>query len=565
MRCSPWVMFAAPFSAMSDRPRRWRRGRGPRTPVGVFALVFAAACCDGQQDSPLAADGALEADVHDGGHSDGPSSEAGLDSSDSAVDVSDSDGSSEVGEDAQDAPPPDSACVPVVCGNQCGVVEDGCGGFADCGDCELGTMCGVLQPGVCGPAITDGIRDITVGAHACVLLDPGRVRCWGPNQFGELGNGLIGHVGDDEAPSSMGDLPMGGTVAQVSAGSHICAVYVDGRLKCWGGSTVGALGYPNVNSTGTTTPEELPYVDVGGQVSVVVTGTYGHTCVLLDNGGVKCWGGLALLGQASYVQGTCLTSCAEPACCIGDDEPPSAVGPIDLGGRAIHIAVGSLHACAVLEDGSVRCWGRSWEGQLGTPSSEAIGDDEPPSEGPIVPLPGRALRVAAGDDYSCAMVASGQVWCWGDSSWGQTGVPGTESSPKHVVLDGPAVDVAAREHQTCALMANRSLVCWGYGEGGRLGYGNTDNVGDDESPASVGSVPLGAAPTSFGVGYKHMCAALDGNRVLCWGRGEQGRLGYGNTADCLGTGLGFCAFSPACCIGDNELPFSVGPVDVLGP
>ena len=92
------------------------------------------------------------------------------------------------------------------------------------------------------------------------------------------------------------------------------------------------------------------------------------------------------------------------------------------------------------------------------------------------------------------------------------------------------------------------MSCWGIGLNGKLGYGNTDSIGDDETPGSAGAVNLGAGrtATSITAGSQHTCAILDNGEVSCWGLGSSGRLGYGNTDS----------------IGDDETPASAGAVNL---
>ena len=90
-------------------------------------------------------------------------------------------------------------------------------------------------------------------------------------------------------------------------------------------------------------------------------------------------------------------------------------------------------------------------------------------------------------------------------------------------------------------------MCWGSGEQGQLGYGNTNDIGDDETPASAGTVPVGGPVSNVAVGFLHACARLQNGVVRCWGRASTGALGYGNAND----------------IGDDETPSSAGDVQLL--
>jgi alpha-tubulin suppressor-like RCC1 family protein len=82
----------------------------------------------------------------------------------------------------------------------------------------------------------------------------------------------------------------------------------------------------------------------------------------------------------------------------------------------------------------------------------------------------------------------------------------------------------------CAILANGAVRCWGFGADGRLGYGNPSNIGDDETPASVGDVPVGGATIQLS-GFSHTCALLDTGKIRCWGFNDFGQLGYGNTEE----------------------------------
>jgi alpha-tubulin suppressor-like RCC1 family protein len=81
---------------------------------------------------------------------------------------------------------------------------------------------------------------------------------------------------------------------------------------------------------------------------------------------------------------------------------------------------------------------------------------------------------------------------------------------------------------------------------GQLGYGNTNTIGDDETPASAGDVDVGETVTQISAGAAHTCALLASGNIRCWGQGSDGRLGYGNQSD----------------IGDDETPVSAGNVPV---
>ena len=231
------------------------------------------------------------------------------------------------------------------------------------GDTEAPSAAGTVDVG--GP-----VREVAAGGkHTCALLDSGDVRCWGEGLQGKLGNASTETVGDKEVPSSVAAIDLGGKARQISAGGfHTCAVLEDDSVVCWGRGDSGQLGYASIDDIGDgETPASQGAVDVGGPVRRVAVGN-SHTCALLLSGEVKCWG-LPTFGQLGYGD-------QEP---VGDDEAPSAVGAVDVGGTAVDIAAGDAHSCAVLDGDLAVCWGLGINGRLGYSATDNIGDNEVPS------------------------------------------------------------------------------------------------------------------------------------------------------------------------------------------
>ena len=138
------------------------------------------------------------------------------------------------------------------------------------------------------------VTQISLGfSHTCALLNTGKVRCWGDGEYGQLGYGNENDIGDDngETPASAGDVNVGGTVTQISLGSyHTCALLNTGNVRCWGWGSLGRLGYGNETDIGDDeTPADAGDVNVGGTVVQISAGLY-HTCALLNTGKVRCWG-----------------------------------------------------------------------------------------------------------------------------------------------------------------------------------------------------------------------------------------------------------------------------------
>ena len=329
-------------------------------------------------------------------------------------------------------------------------------------------------------------------AFSCALLEDGTVRCWGSGGNGQLGYGDTNDVSDDigETPAGAGPVPLGGDVVHIdSSVDHSCAALEDGTVRCWGAG--GAkLGYGD-GDTGEVGAEQTPaqrgVVDVGGRAIQVAVGG-DHSCALLEGGDVRCWGAPTMIanGEAFFP--------------IGDNEAPSTTPITPLGGRATHITAGDLHTCALLEDMTVRCWGVHSSGQLGYGDEETVGDNETPAERGAVDVGGDVLQISAGDRHTCAVLTDRTVRCWGQGTSGRLGYGNTDhigdnetpgSLPDPVDVGGDVEFIAAGGHHTCAFLTTGALRCWGLNSEAALGYDipTTENIGDDEHPASAGDVP----------------------------------------------------------------------------
>ncbi|WP_309892081.1 RTX toxin [Archangium sp.] len=262
-----------------------------------------------------------------------------------------------------------------------------------------------------------------------------------------------------------------------------------------------------------------------------------HTCALLSTGDVRCWG-TATSGQLGYGN-----NLSVGATSTGLYPYPYSAGNVPLMGKTTKLAVGQNHTCALLDTGFVRCWGKNDVGQLGLNSKQNVGDAEPVTNFGYVNLGGIVTAISAGYNHTCALLDTGNVRCWGHNGYGQLGysLPATQNvgddEPaywfKDVDLgDGVQVkDIVAGGNHTCAITTTNKVRCWGYNLHGQLGLGTTTNVGDDEKPSAVAEVNLnGGTPLQLSLGGNHTCALLDNGFLRCWGYGAHGQLGYGTTA-----------------------------------
>ena len=376
------------------------------------------------------------------------------------------------------------------------------------GDDEAPGAAGIVElgPGRFATAISAG------DFHTCALLDDGTVRCWGFGGDGRLGYGNVQNVGDDETPASVGPVNLGAgrTATAISAGgAHTCAVLDTGSVLCWGFGEDGRLGYGDTDEEGAEAtigddeaPGSVAPVQIGdGRTATAITAGSAHTCVLLDDGNVRCWGtnGSLFGGDGRLGYGT--------AADVGDDETPASVEPLELGGAATAITAGDVHTCAVLIGGDVRCWGDGVDGRLGYADEMRIGDNETPDAVAPVSLGGPAAAISAGS-HTCARLTSGAVRCWGPGSFGRLGYASTDdigddevpAAVPAINIGGGAVAIGAGTTHTCARLGDTTLRCWGEGLYGRLGYGNQSNIGDDETPASAGAIDFSRPPGPSPIG-----------------------------------------------------------------
>jgi cysteine-rich repeat protein len=328
-------------------------------------------------------------------------------------------------------------------GHSCAMLESGteflCWGVGSSGQLGYGNTSNIGDdefPAAIDPVdIGADVDLITIGGtHSCAITVSGTVRCWGAGGGGALGYGTFENIGDNELPSAAGNVMIGAAIDGVSAGiSHTCAIQSNGALRCWGQGFNGQLGYGNTNSIG---DDETPSVAPGAPLvfpdaAVQVGAGLRHTCVLFENGDVRCWGSNAVgqLGRGDNVP-------------IGDDEPATTIDPIPLGAPATAIAVGDDHTCALLEDGGFRCWGSNANGELGLGTVMPLGDDEAVLDVDPIDLDGEVIQFDCGGVNTCVVLDDYRVRCWGENVFGQLGLGNTMNvGDDELPLDAPVVPV----------------------------------------------------------------------------------------------------------------------------
>lgn len=359
----------------------------------------------------------------------------------------------------------------------------------DCGD-------GVSAPITVLPPIITAIAAGT--GHTCAVLQNNTVRCWGKNNFGQLGNEMA-NASRNAEPAEVhgigGSGVLQGVIQIAAGGSHTCAVLTGGQIACWG-KNEGRLG------DGTMTPFTFHPVLVSGitnaqQVFVGET----HTCALLAGGGVKCWG----FNSSGQVGDGSTVTRSTPVAVL------SSLG-VQLSGIT-RVSLGTAHSCALKNDQTIRCWGGGSDLQLG-----AGGGANQLYANLSVSGLGNAVSVVTGSTHSCALLTSGDVKCWGNGANGRLGNGSMTSSitPMNVPGLSTGARIFAGGGFTCAEVGG-TLRCWGANADGQLGDGTTiDRLSPVPTPYN--------GFTDVAVGGQHSCV-LSGGSVSCVGRNSAGELG----------------------------------------
>lgn len=315
-----------------------------------------------------------------------------------------------------------------------------CWGANDAGQLGDGTTTPRALPAAVSNA--GAVTDLALGARHTCALGGGGVRCWGDGARGQLGNGLVTSRGTPAAPVIARGAPLAGATAVAAGGDRSCALTAEG-VRCWGDGSPEA-----------TEPD----------------GFHGAASAFAVGRGFVC---------AAFVEPKAVR-------CSGADDRGQSAGkqPVAVGAAVAGVTAGERHACVVLQDGSIQCWGANDRGQLGDGTTT---DSRVPA---LVHGLAPAAEVRAGANHTCARLRNNTVACWGDNRAHQL-VNGTSTpSSKPLPLPGlvGVVELAAGGDSGCArLVTDGAVRCWGANAFGQLGDGTTE---PHDVPMPVKAAPL---------------------------------------------------------------------------
>lgn len=406
--------------------------------------------------------------------------------------------------------------------------------------------------------------------HTCALSTDGLIKCWGANNSGQLGIGSSDDHGG--IPNSMGrNLPIVNLGKNVAAKDicvgmdYSCAMTIDQKIKCWGWNEKGKLGLGrNISAIGNLPGQmgdALPFVELGADFKVTsMTCGYDHACAVNQDGKAKCWGDNSngQLGIESKVGRG-----------LRPDDMGDKLPFVMIEQKIQAISAGTGFSCALLGDGSFKCWGDNYYGMLGVENDQTYGANTATmgTHLPSVKLengPYTGLSISAGYLHTCAIYlfkGNKKLKCWGYNQQGRLGTgveersigsrPNSMAEKLPETLTGFDVNVIREVHPlgtfTCALTNGGKMKCWGYNGQGQLGLGDDEDrgVSAQQMGQNLPYTDLGLPVKTMGVGSigNHGCAVLINNWIKCWGGNAFGQLGYedgidrGSDSDQMGENL----------------------------
>ena len=357
--------------------------------------------------------------------------------------------------------------------------------------------------------------------HTCTIRDDATVWCWGWNFSSQLARNITSPA-YSSTPIQVPPSKVSGAQSVAAGDGHTCALLANSQVKCWGDGDGAQLGngasFDAVNPVSVMVslgPDGAPFEDV----EAIAAGRK-HTCALKTGGTVWCWG-----DNRSSQMGLPWSN--------GGQLTPRMVSQLD---SVVAISAGGDTTCALLSDTSVKCWGSNNDGALGI-GTYRVTSSETPLNVVRSETDNRALNnvvaISVGDNHTCILDASRHASCWGYNGTGQLGnnpALGTTpfaatSAPVRVDSDEEFSTISAGGLHTCAILeSTKAVQCWGNNNKGQLGDGTTKNR---DRPVAVSGD--GNANVELGLGARFSCSLASNAAIRCWGLNNHGELGNGTT------------------------------------
>tara|TARA_B100000683_G_scaffold179684_1_gene173107 strand:- start:1902 stop:3461 length:1560 start_codon:yes stop_codon:yes gene_type:complete len=379
----------------------------------------------------------------------------------------------------------------------------------------------------------------------CAIKEDASLWCFGDDNDGILGLGET--PTQTHLPQQLEQIDK---AISVSVGaSHSCSVSENNKLWCWGQNDQGQIGNNLVLGSSSQLEPQLFNETQSWQT---VTAGLAHNCALTVQGKLYCWGrnqygatGTSLSAQLiigwealdtqslSWID---LAAAGASACAIKDDkslwcwgksgetplgntsnfhlQQPAQVGVFQW----LSLSAGERHACGIQGDRSLHCWGQNDAHQVSS-------DDVNNVVAPTLVSDASWESVSVGQNHACGIHDDGDMFCWGLNSFGQTGqTPGAPTNlPQKVGHESIFYQVSSGANHTCALDAQKSLYCWGKNDVGQLGV-STSTVEQTHLPQQV----IADSVTAFQkvtVGDHHACGIDEEKALWCWGKNDRGQCG----------------------------------------
>jgi alpha-tubulin suppressor-like RCC1 family protein len=429
-------------------------------------------------------------------------------------------------------------------GGNCAVSSAGnayCWGYNNAGELGNNSTTNSSTPvevvGVGGVGFLSGVVSISATWFytTCAIVTSGNAYCWGYNNYGQLGNNSTTSSSTPVEVMGVGGTGFLSGLNSISAGSYTtCASTTAGNAYCWGRGNSGQLGNNTISIS--HTPVEVSGVGGSGVLSGVTSVSVGaFTSCAASMSGTYCWGDNSdgQLGNNSE------TNSSTPVQSMG-------VGGSGVLSETISVSSGSGVVCSASGAGNVYCSGYSQQGQLGNNDAAQVANPTPVEVFAVntntTPL-SNIQSISNGTETNCAVTNSGNAYCWGENDYGALGNNTTISSSTPIEVLGVGgvghlsniASISTSYETTCALLTSGNVYCWGANDRGQLGI-NSSLITTSLTPVEVGGVGgtgVLSNITAISRNEYSSCALSSGGNVYCWGWNNYGEIGNNTTTNAI--------------------------------